>query len=423
MENDDGIVLNITPYEFKTKKQKNANKDNGDTIPVKIRELEVNKQKNLEASLKVSKSNKSLQRKYIDAKDFVPISNLFNKNPEIPTIPKHDASKKSQESLFSTDNVDDLDIGDKLKSNLKNHLNLTTLTKIQKLSIPLLLNGKDVMIKSPTGSGKTICYSIPVVDKLSKVNPAITRINGPYVLVLVPTRELALQTLGVFQDLCKCCISLVPGMLIGGEKCKSEKARLRKGINILIATPGRLIYHMTETSCLDLSHIEFLILDEADHLLDMGFREKIQQIIEMVGNNSNVKRQSILLSATLNANVKHLISVSLKDPVFVDSAENDDNSTDKNHQDYITPCSLTQYFITVPAKLRLVSLIIFTITKVLPPKKGKVIVFMSSKNSVVFLSDVFKIAVKDFVGSVEYNAFNLHGDMSQQERFKSFEKF
>jgi len=427
MASDDGIVLNLSCNEFKTKPKPKKDTDQADTKVKK--EIEGSKAKikgkgNRERFGKDTnkKSSNYPPKKYIDPKDFVPVSSLFNKNPEIPSVPKIDAPEKNQEVLFSTDNVEHLDIGEKLRSNLKNHMDFTTLTTIQKLSIPMLLDGKDVMIKSPTGSGKTVCYSIPIVDKLSKSNPPISRMDGPFVLVIVPTRELALQTLGVFQDLCKCCISIVPGMLIGGEKCKSEKARLRKGVNILIATPGRLIYHMKETSCLDMSHIEYLVLDEADHLLDMGFREKITEIIEMVDKNNTVKRQSILLSATLTGNVKDLISASLKDPVFIDSVDNNDNSVDQNDLDYVTPCSLTQYFITVPAKLRLVTLIIFTLTKVLL-KKGKAIVFTSSKNSVIFLSDVFKLSSTELFGSIDFNSFNLHGDMSQQERFKAFEKF
>ena len=435
MDNDDGIVLNLASYEYQPKKFTQKKKNQVGTQPNKTKSDEngivntkrqgsVNDDKNRNNYHKTNTNNNN-QKKYIDPKDFVPISNLFNKNPEIPSLPTLPVSDKKHEDLFSSDNIDDLQVGDKLKSNLKNHSNLTTLTTIQKLALPLLLQGKDVMIKSPTGSGKTFCYSIPIVDKLSKLDPPVSRMNGPYVLVLVPTRELALQTLGVFQALVKCCISIVPGMLIGGEKCKSEKARLRKGVNVLIATPGRLIYHMKETSCLDLSHIEFLILDEADHLLDMGFREKIVEIIKLVDNNNNCKRQSVLLSATLNENVKDLISVSLKDPVFVDSADVDKitAAAASNEHEYVAPSSLTQHFVTVPAKLRLVTLITFTMSKVATTKKGKVMIFTSSKNSVIFLSHAFKVSKQEYFASSDHVTFSLHGDMSQQQRFEAFDKF
>jgi len=431
-EADDGILLNLTPYEFKPKPkaQKKANplpdhqsdsKENG------LDNTNKKKPKNFDKGSKnpEKRANKDGKQKnnYIDPKDFVPVSNLFNKNPEIPEVSNEPVSEKSDQILFSTENVDDLTIGDKMKSNLKTHSGFTSLTRIQQLALPILLKGKDAMIRSPTGSGKTICYAVPIIDFLSKRTPPVLREHGPYVLVLVPTRELALQTLGVFQDLCKCCISIVPGMLIGGEKCKAEKARLRKGVNVLVATPGRLIYHMRETACLDLSHIEFLVLDEADHLLDLGFRETISEVLDIVNTKSKVERQSILLSATLNSNVKDLAALSLKEPVFVDAAEDKAVVAEDTGQDYETPCSLTQYFVVVPAKLRLISLVVFVISKAIPPNTGKIIVFTSSKSSAIFLYEAFKLAVKSCECSGEYKSFSLHGDMSQQQRFEAFEKF
>lgn len=449
------MLLNLEPYVFKSKKTQK--KPEGDNEPSKIhtavKDVPETGKPNGRSNTnhKFSNDKSGQKKKYIDAKDFVPNSNLFNKNPDIPSVPQvdSDAKEKVKEVLFSSDSIENVDIGEKLRNNLINHMKLTTLTEIQKLSIPLLLNGQDVMIKSPTGSGKTLCYSIPIIDRLSKASPPINRKDGPMVLILVPTRELALQTVGVITELCKCCISLVPGILIGGEKCKSEKARLRKGVNILVATPGRLIYHLTETSCLDISHLQFLVMDEADQLLELGNREKIDKILELVGKHNTTKRQSILLSATLNEHIKELVSVSLREPVFVDSQGTNTNSgisatKEDGTQDYvvndslakaaaastdlITPGTLTQYFITVPGKLRLVCLVVFTLTKILPPKKSKMIVFTSSKSSVAFLYNAMKVAVGEWaecMGSPveEYNAFMLHGDMTQQERSKTFEKF
>jgi len=430
-EGDDGILLNLTPYEFKPKTKGRQDKPLP-SHPTNSKENELGKNQRKKArnfakggynSDKRPNKYEKQKSNYIDAKDFVPVSNLFNKNPEIPEVSNEPVSGKSDQILFSTENVDDLPIGDKLKSNLRTQSNFTSLTRIQQLALPILLKGKDAMIRSPTGSGKTICYAVPIVDYLSKKTPPVHREHGPYVLVLVPTRELALQTLGVFQDLCKCCISIVPGMLIGGEKCKAEKARLRKGVNVLIATPGRLIYHMKETACLDLSHTEFIILDEADHLLDLGFRETISEILDMVNTKSKIERQSILLSATLNSNVKDLVALSLKEPIFVDAAEDKAMILEDSAQDYATPCSLTQYFVVVPSKLRLISLVVFVISKAIPPNTGKIIVFTSSKSSAIFLYEAFKLAVKSCECSGEYKSFSLHGDMSQQQRFEAFEKF
>ena len=96
-------------------------------------------------------------------------------------------------------------------------------------------------VKSPTGSGKTLAYAVPILNFLQALQPAITRTDGLYALVILPTRELVLQTYNVVNKLCRAHVRIVPGMLMGGEKKKSEKARLRKGLNILIGTPGEFL--------------------------------------------------------------------------------------------------------------------------------------------------------------------------------------
>merc|ERR1712048_1294146 len=170
------------------------------------------------------------------------------------------------------------------------------MTNIQRPSLPHLLQGRDCLLKSPTGSGKTVCYTLPIVDKLMQMEPRISRADGPYALILVPTRELALQCFEFVQDVCKSCVWVVPGLLIGGDRCKAEKARLRKGVNIIVATPGRLLYHLKETKSLTFHHINFLVLDEGDKLLDMGFEKSILEILNTIKERSlpGEVRQSIL---------------------------------------------------------------------------------------------------------------------------------
>ena len=108
-------------------------------------------------------------------------------------------------------------------------------------------------VKSPTGSGKTLAYAVPILNFLQSLQPEITRTDGLYALVILPTRELVLQTYNVVNKLCRAHVRIVPGMLMGGEKKKSEKARLRKGVNILIGTPGRLFFRHRKTF---LSHLK-----------------------------------------------------------------------------------------------------------------------------------------------------------------------
>lgn len=414
---DLNIILNLdqgdvskkppNPQKSKDTKSKNTSNNHNDTL-----------------------SKQPKKRKYIDPKDFVPISTLFEKNPEIPKVYDNLGTvPKSQEVVFSSTALEDLPINSRLKGNLKDQFSFNSLTQIQVLSIPTLLQGKDAMIKSPTGSGKTMCYAIPVVNKLSAVNPPVERSHGPYAVVLLPTRELALQVYNVFQDLCKSAINIVPGLLVGGEKCKAEKGRLRKGINILIGTPGRLAYHLKETACLNTSHLSFLVLDEVDRLLDMGFKQSVIEIVEELEKRiEGVSRQTVLLSATLDTQIKELASITTNNPVVID--ESTSSKQDKNQSaDLVVPSSLNQYYIFVPAKLRLVSLFLFLSAKCFTNKtkvESKVIVFMPNKCSVTFIANLFSLVVEKYFTFGEKgskNVFQLHGDMKQQQRFEMFKKF
>ena len=417
-DSSDGLVLNLEPYQPKDRQKtelKSKNVEKGHKL-----------KKSFENSNYLDSKDSKKSRSYIDPAHFTPVSSLFNKNPDIPQINSSYTVSSAEEVVFSSENVSDLPITDRLRNNLRDQFKFKTLTLIQMMGIPPLLSGKDAMIKSPTGSGKTFCYAIPIIDKMIKVKPTIGRQDGPYALILVPTRELAQQTFNIIQDLCKSCISIVPGMLIGGEKCKSEKARLRKGINIIVATPGRFHYHLKETSCLNVSKVGFFVLDEADKLLSMGFEKSIREILDLMDKHSSVKRQSVLLSATLSKDVENLASLSLRDHVFVDTSKNDDLKNKSNG--YVVPSSLAQYFVTVPAKLRLVTLLCFICENAfLEKNKKKIIVFVSSKNSVQFHYE----AIKLFLAEIDPNSFEqlfknvhvLHGDMTQEERFKNFDLF
>ena len=423
---DDGMVLNLvlnTPkkrdhkVKSKTDQKRDKIKTFGSDIYVQKKKVRDNK-----PSLHKTKS------KYIDPSDFVPVSSLFNKNPEIPIhVPASRISTDKAEKVFSSHNIDELPIAQRLKENLKNEFKFETLTNIQKHSIPNILEGNDLLIKSATGSGKTMCYAVPIVDKLSKTEPPITRADGTYALVLVPTRELGIQIYENFQLLCKSYISIVPGLLIGGEKCKSEKARLRKGLNIIISTPGRLEYHLKETKCLDVTKLFFLVLDEADKLLEIGYEKTVKNILNELNSRVSVNRQSLLLSATLNSNIQNLADVTLMEPLFIDAHDSTnkvDEYVDKKCS-YVAPSTLQQHFVIVPAKLRLVTLISFVYFNGLF-KSDKIIIFCSNKNSVIFFLRIMDLlAVNYFKLPKEASKymFALHGDMPQDERNDNFKKF
>ncbi|SIS94952.1 DEAD/DEAH box helicase [Neptunomonas antarctica] len=188
-------------------------------------------------------------------------------------------------------------------------LSFTTPTDVQKAAIPLAMAGKDVLVTAETGSGKTAAFALPVLHAMLD-SPAPQ--SGARVLILTPTRELA-QQLAKHIDALAQFTFLKTDTVCGGETFKPQAARLRKNPEILIATPGRMIDHLDKrTLCLD--EIEFLILDEADRMLDMGFHEDVERIINTCPEN----RQTMLFSATLaHANMRSVITASMKDPISV----------------------------------------------------------------------------------------------------------
>jgi superfamily II DNA/RNA helicase len=191
-------------------------------------------------------------------------------------------------SVFSLKDFQDLDISLYLKRVLKKE-NLSIMTKIQKKAIPILLKHRDVVVKSETGSGKTLAYVIPVYDLLININikNKIQRKDGVYVVVFAPTHELCLQIESTFDQFKSCCISAVFGSLMGGQSVETEKTRLRKGLNIIVTTPGRMLYHLNNTTTLNFSNLKMFVFDEADILLNMGFEKDIKECMRLIFNKYN----------------------------------------------------------------------------------------------------------------------------------------
>jgi len=171
-----------------------------------------------------------------------------------------------------------------------NKLGLEKPTPVQEQAVPLALTGKDLLVSAETGSGKTIAFLLPTLEHLLANHSPHT---GTRALILVPTRELARQILKNCKDL-TAFTGLQAGMIMGGQEFKFQRALLRKNPEIIIATPGRLVEHMTQEN-VDLRDLEVLILDEADRMLDMGLSEDVLKIAQAC----NPKRQTMLFSATL----------------------------------------------------------------------------------------------------------------------------
>ncbi len=186
-------------------------------------------------------------------------------------------------------------------------------TPIQAQAIPLVLKGGDLLAGAQTGTGKTAGFTLPILQRLSE-QPATVQPGRPRVLVLVPTRELAAQVEESVQTYGKYCRhrSMV---MYGGVGINPQIERLKKPVEILVATPGRLLDHVGQKT-LELSSIEILVLDEADRMLDMGFIRDIRKILALLPK----RRQNLLFSATFSDEIRELAEGLLHDPGFVEVA-------------------------------------------------------------------------------------------------------
>ncbi|RLN50005.1 hypothetical protein BBJ28_00022582, partial [Nothophytophthora sp. Chile5] len=382
-------------------------------------------------------------------------------------------ASSTSEKIFAADSFKSMHMAEKLvqvlqKDAASGGFGFARPTTVQVQTIPSVLAGNDILVKSETGSGKTLAYLLPIVQKLQAMAPRVQRHDGCMALVLAPTRELCTQILETATKLIQPFVFLVPGAIIGGEKKKAEKARLRKGITILVATPGRLADHLVNTQSFNYARLQFLVLDEADRLLDMGFEKQITQILSILdGNKKAQKRQNILVSATINSGVQQLAKMSLSKPVLIDAdavtsgaagAEASAAEAKASGQEtFSTPHQLMQHFMIVPAKARLCALTCFLREElryaipqqsngkdtpvVAGPGKCKIVVFLSTCDAVDFHYALFrKCAWPQGKGTTEETAssgdngvaslfgsqgavFRLHGNIPQQERVSTFKNF
>lgn len=272
------------------------------------------------------------------------------------------------------------------------------MTHIQDRTIPQLLAGKDLVGAAKTGSGKTLSFLVPAVELLSKVR--FTNRNGTGCLVISPTRELSLQTYGVVRDLCEHAgHTQTHGLVIGGANRRAEAERLSKGVNILIATPGRLLDHLQNTKGFVFRNLQMLIIDEADRILEQGFEEEMHKIINILPK----QRQSLLFSATQTKKVEDLARLSISGtPLYVGVDDKDAQATvSKLEQGYIVTSSEKRF------------LMLFTFLK--RNKKKKIMVFFSSCNSVKFHSELLNY--------IDITCMDIHGKQKQQKRTTTFFQF
>jgi ATP-dependent RNA helicase DDX31/DBP7 len=331
---------------------------------------------------------------------------------------------------------------------LAKKMNIAKPTSIQRSALPALISrseegvdSRDVFIQAQTGSGKTLAFLLPVVQDLLSLSQLswIDRSVGTLAIVIAPTRELAKQIYDVLEAMLKMRLRpedadaddsssprmtrwIVPGLLSGGADRNHEKAKLRKGVPILVATPGRLLDHLQNTSSFNIGKCRWLVLDEADRLMELGFEETITGILKALEGRRKLaiqavkegkslepggwdwdrQRRTLLCSATIREDVQKLAGVALNDPLVVkattdEKAENisasaliDATGEDTTAQTtkFTPPSQLSQKYIVVPLKLRLVVLVAL-LRSILAQSESqkrqcKIIVFFSCTDSVDF---------------------------------------
>ena len=277
-------------------------------------------------------------------------------------------------------------LSDNLNKSLRD-LRFNKPTEIQSKTIPLGIEGSDILASAETGSGKTASYLIPLINKISKEG----KTSG---LILTPTRELAQQVSEVCKSLLGYKSNINLALIVGGASMRNQLVQLKKRPKIIIGTPGR-INDLLEKKSLILKYFNYFVLDEADRMLDMGFQDQVEKIIQYLP----IKRQSLLFSATLPKEIIKLSSKYLKNPIRVNVKENKviktqikqkvlNTKTEKKYDQLVDEISL---------------------------RKGSILIFVRTKYSTEKLKKRLK---KDTVKSLA-----LHGDLRQNKRSRILKDF
>ena len=274
---------------------------------------------------------------------------------------------------------------------------IETLFPIQSATFAHCFAGKDVVGRARTGTGKTLAFALPVVEKLLRMAPA--KPNTPGVLIILPTRELAKQV-------CDEIISVSSGTVTaacfyGGTPYRDQFEALERGLDVAVGTPGRLLDHITTKRSMNISQVHTLVLDEADRMLDMGFSKDIERVVQEIGDD----RQTLLFSATLPSWVFDLIRRYMKSPEVVDLIGDDDNQTAKNLTHLCARCDYPNKGPAIASMIKKYK------------KDGKVIVFVERKR------DADQLARDKTLLAAAGRCAVLHGDVTQHARDDAMRSF
>ncbi|EME30650.1 ATP-dependent RNA helicase DEAD [Galdieria sulphuraria] len=269
-------------------------------------------------------------------------------------------------------------------------------TPIQDKVIPLALVGRDICASAVTGSGKTGAFAVPILEKLWR---SASKVSLVRVIVILPTRELALQCKQVFTELSK-NMDIDIELAIGGLAVRAEQDALQRCPDIVIGTPGRIIDHIRNTKGFSVDDVEIVVLDEADRLLDLGFSEELEEIIR----SCSPKRQTLLFSATMTTSVQQLALLSLKEPanIVVDPL-------------YEVSKTLEQEFVLISDGNNVNKRISYLLALCCRTYTQRVILFFSKRSVAHQIFIIF--------GMLGLSAVELHGNLSQMQRMEALNRF
>lgn len=273
-------------------------------------------------------------------------------------------------------------------------LNYKEASPIQEKAIPVLLDGKDLFGCAKTGTGKTAAFALPILQMLYLRDESQKYPRTIKALILAPTRELAIQINETFEMM-RPFVNLKSAVIFGGVGQSGQVNKISRGIDVLIATPGRF-NDLYQQGLLDLKHVEYLVLDEADRMLDMGFIKDVRKIIKFLPRN----RQTMMFSATLPKEIEHLVDEILHNPVRV-MVSSGNMTVDKINQ--------SLYFVDKANKAKLLMKLLEN------PQIYNAIVFVRTKRNADTLS---KKLNKHGISTVA-----IHGDKSQNSRVRALNEF
>ena len=514
MEHDDGLLLNLdavapAPTRASHRDKKRRGRDSTNHRVLKRARPLPRQQENVpdgEADQAALRKARAMAAQPSATKSGLYISSLFSRDEanadkptELPSIPR--AAPTNAPSADAS--FEQLGLEYILAAHLRERMDIRDKpTEIQRLAIPPLLSAppmpqRDVLIQAQTGSGKTLTYLLPIVQSLLPLSEEsfIDRSVGTLAIILAPTRELARQIYQVLERLLTLSLAspdeqaegvprrrarwIVPGLLTGGSTKNHEKQRLRKGCPILVSTPGRLLDHLQNTASLDVGKCRWLVLDEADRILELGFEEQLTGIIKALDGRRRLalstarsalvesgalssdapddqvtdslgmawwawRRRVVLCSATLDERVQAFSGTTLCDPMLVRVGMKTEASAAE--PTFAAPAQLAQHAVIVPPKLRFVSLLAL-LRQSLPrvadaahQGAARIMVFLTCTDTVDFhwhamggarLGDqeASKEAALETPLAQHSQLFpgvpiyRLHGSMSQKDRIASLRAF